>query len=143
MTKLYPLILILLASQINLAQENCTLKQYVLKFNVIEKNTRHGISAPFIEIRSGNKTIGFASGDFDGHAESSICSEKIKKDSITLKVFGIGSAPKIISQKVNDTTFIQIEVDYGIGPFNNLEERSQFIMKEYKLPFCGLDQEFK
>ena len=114
---------------------------YTIKFTVIEKTTRHNIAGPFIEILSGNKRISFASGDFEGLAETLICSEKIKKDSITLKVYGMESVPKTVTHKITSDTTIQIEVDYGKSPFNNVNERQKFISKAYKIPFCGLGYE--
>ena len=141
MIKNINILFLLLIFQLNFAQEDCNSKLYTLKFNVVEKTTRHNIGGPFIEIISGNESIGFASGDFDGYAKTIICSEKIKNDSITLKVFGMKSVPKTITYKMTSNISILVEVDYGESPFNNVNERQRFISKEYKIPFCGLTSE--
>lgn len=125
-------LLLLFAFQLNFAQENCESKIYSIKFYVVEKTTRHNIGGPFIEILSGNERIGFASGDFEGFAETHICSEKIKNDTITLKVFGMRSVPKTLTHKITSDTSIIIEVDYGESPFNTVNERDQFLRIHYK-----------
>ncbi|NHN24452.1 hypothetical protein FIA58_002085 [Flavobacterium jejuense] len=109
---------------------------YTLKCNIVEKTTRHNIGGTFIEIISDNETIGFASGNFEGFAETLICSEKIKNDTITLKVFGMRSVPKTLTHKITSDTSIIVEVDYGESPFNNVNERGKFLRIHYKF-LCG------
>ncbi|NJM80664.1 MAG: hypothetical protein HC854_15560 [Flavobacterium sp.] len=101
--KIY-ILLLLLVFQLNLAQENCESKIYSIKFYVVEKTTRHNIGGLFIEILSGNESIGFASGDFEGYAKTIVCAEKIKNDTITLKVFGMGSVQKTVAHKITSDT---------------------------------------
>lgn len=136
MTKRLNIFLLLLIFQLNFAQEECKSKTYLIKFNVVEKTTRHNIGGPFIEILSGNERIGLASGDFEGFAETHICYEKIKNDTITLKVFGMRSVPKTLTHKITSDTSIIIEVDYGESPFNNVDERGKFLRIHYKF-LCG------
>ena len=138
--KIYILILLLIF-QSNFAQEDCKSEMYSILINTIEKKTGDGIVATFVEIKSGKETIGYASGDYDGYALAKICAEKIKNNTISLKVFGIKSVPKTVTCEITSDTSILLEVDYGESPFNTIKERQNFIEKEYKIPFCGLVNE--